>query len=237
MGSRGRPTRGPRRTACPAAVSSRGRAGPRRPAGPGSPVGTARRAMRPISPGSLRFLLSCAKAASCACSALSSASVPCRSERWLRSDPAGNQAKSTTAAATIAPRKARRARPAGPFNQDPADCFAARWWRPACGSEPASRRGTPRHARLLVARQRRQSREAGRLTQVLLNPQQLVVLGHAVRTGRRARLDLSRVDRHRQVGDRRVLGLTRTVRDHRAVGGARWPAPRCRASRSGCRSG
>src|SRR5580698_8351543 len=153
--------------------------------------------MRPISPGSLRFLLSWASAESCAWSALSSASVPCRLERWARMEPAGNQAKRITAEATTAPRKARRARPAEPFNQEAPVFFAPRDRR--CGLRPRLPRAMPGPS---VARQRRQSREPGRLAEVLLNPQQLVVLGHAVRTRRRTRLDLTRVDAHHQIGDR-----------------------------------
>src|SRR5277367_2912476 len=127
--------------------------------------------MRPISPGSLRFLRSWASAESCAWSALSSASVPCRVERWARMEPAGNQAKRMTAEATIAPRKARRARPADPFSQPPTEVFAPRD-RP-CGFRPRLPRAMPDP---FVARQRGEPREAGRLAEVLLNPQQLVVL-------------------------------------------------------------
>src|SRR5271168_4981524 len=144
--------------------------------------------MRPISPGSLRFLLSWASAESCAWSALSSPSVPCRLERWARMEPAGNQAKRMTAEATIAPRKAKRARPAEPFNHDAPAAFAPR--ERVRGLRLRLPRVMPGPS---VARQRGQSREAGRLAQILLNPQQLVVLGHAVRTRRRTRLDLTRV--------------------------------------------
>src|ERR1700685_2463717 len=168
--------------------------------------------MRPISPASLRFLLSCARAESCACSALISASVPCRSERWLIREPAGNQAKRTMAEATIAPRKARRARPADPLNQDATAAFAPRGRR--CAFRLLLPRAIPRAS---LTRQCGETREGGRLAEILLNAQQLVVLGDPVRTRRRTRLDLSRVDRDHQVRDGRVLGLPRTVRDHRAV--------------------
>src|ERR1700689_1272846 len=141
--------------------------------------------MRPISPASLRFLLSCARAESCAWSALISASVPCRSERWLMREPAGNQAKRTMAEATIAPRKARRARPADPLNHDAAAVFAARGRR--CAFRLRLPRAMPGLSR---TRQRSTSREAGRLAEILLNAQQLVVLGDAVRPRWRTRLDL-----------------------------------------------
>src|SRR5688572_1541809 len=49
-------------------------------------------------------------------------------------------------------------------------------------------------------------------TQRLLDPQELVVLRHAVRARRRAGLDLAAAGGHGEVGDRRVLGLARTVR-------------------------
>src|SRR5262245_4366753 len=55
---------------------------------------------------------------------------------------------------------------------------------------------------------------AGASAQLLLDAQQLVVLGHAIRARRRARLDLSTVERHRQVRDGGVLGLTRAVAHH-----------------------
>ncbi len=45
----------------------------------------------------------------------------------------------------------------------------------------------------------------------VLNPQQLVVLRHPICSRRRARLDLPRVGRDRNVGDRRILRLTRAV--------------------------
>ena len=78
---------------------------------------------------------------------------------------------------------------------------------------------------------------AGARAELLLDPQQLVVLGDPVRARRRARLDLAGVRRDREVGDRRVLGLAGAVRDHgacsRRPGRSRSP----RASRSACRSG
>ena len=57
--------------------------------------------------------------------------------------------------------------------------------------------------------------------EVLLDAQQLVVLGDAVGAGQRAGLDLPAVGGHGEVGDGRVLGLARAVADHRGVAGAR----------------
>ena len=59
------------------------------------------------------------------------------------------------------------------------------------------------------------ARVAGHIAELILDPQQLVVLGRALATGRSAGLDLSGVGRDRDVGDGRVLGLAGTVRDHR----------------------
>ena len=58
---------------------------------------------------------------------------------------------------------------------------------------------------------------ARRVAEILLDAQQLVVLGDAVGARQRAGLDLQRVGGHRDVGDRGVLGLARAVRDHRRV--------------------
>lgn len=44
--------------------------------------------------------------------------------------------------------------------------------------------------------------------QLLLNAQDLVVLGEALGAARRARLDLPRGETHHQVSDERVLGFT-----------------------------
>src|SRR5439155_9546612 len=55
------------------------------------------------------------------------------------------------------------------------------------------------------------------LAQLLLDPEQLVVLRDAVAPRRRAGLDLARAERDREVGDRRVLGLARAVRHHGRV--------------------
>jgi hypothetical protein len=49
---------------------------------------------------------------------------------------------------------------------------------------------------------------AGRVVEILLDPQQLVVLGHPVGTRRSAGLDLAAVGSDRKIGNRGVLGLT-----------------------------
>src|SRR5206468_5019838 len=67
------------------------------------------------------------------------------------------------------------------------------------------------------AGQRATSPEGGRLAQVVLDAQQLVVLGDAVGPRRRAGLDLAAVGGDGQVGDRRVLGLAGAVAHHAAV--------------------
>src|SRR6266487_125761 len=64
---------------------------------------------------------------------------------------------------------------------------------------PPPRKGVPARIRRLRA-------------QLFLDPQELVVLRDAVGSRGRACLDLSRVRRHRKVGDRRVLGLAGAVR-------------------------
>src|SRR5690606_28275482 len=56
--------------------------------------------------------------------------------------------------------------------------------------------------------------------QVFLDPQQLVVLGHAVRARERTCLDLAGVRAHGDVGDGGVLGFARAVADDGRVVGA-----------------
>src|SRR5688572_25276413 len=55
------------------------------------------------------------------------------------------------------------------------------------------------------------------LAQLLLDAQELVVLGGPVGARERARLDLAGIAADGDVGDGRVLGLARTMRDHRGV--------------------
>src|ERR1019366_9575497 len=57
------------------------------------------------------------------------------------------------------------------------------------------------------------------IVQLLLDPQQLVVLGHPLGPSGGTALDLATVGRHGQVGDGRVLGLTRAVAHHAGVPG------------------
>ena len=73
--------------------------------------------------------------------------------------------------------------------------------------------------------------------ELVLDAQQPVVLGNALRTRRRAGLDLAGIDGNCKVGDRRVLGLAATVADHARVVVRRGERDRVRASRSPCRSG
>ena len=58
------------------------------------------------------------------------------------------------------------------------------------------------------------------LAELLLDAQQLVVLGDPVAAGRRAGLDLAAVGGDGEVGDGGVLGLARAVRHHRGVAAA-----------------
>ncbi|MPM30051.1 hypothetical protein SDC9_76593 [bioreactor metagenome] len=105
------------------------------------------------------------------------------------------------------------------------------------GREPSRSRGVPRSgpAPVLVCpwsatpssvadqvrKSRGETREGaaarvlGGLVQLLLDAQQLVVLGDTVGTGRSAGLDLATAAGDREVGDGDVLGLTGTVRHHR----------------------
>ena len=53
--------------------------------------------------------------------------------------------------------------------------------------------------------------------ELFLNAQELVVLCHALRTRRCARLDLSRIECDREIGNRRVLRLARAMRRNRRV--------------------
>src|SRR5690606_18936448 len=60
--------------------------------------------------------------------------------------------------------------------------------------------------------------------QLLFDAQQLVVLGHAIRTAQRTGLDLTRGSTNSQVGNGVIFGFTGTVRDHcRVAGGLRHP--------------
>src|SRR5579859_998898 len=58
---------------------------------------------------------------------------------------------------------------------------------------------------------------AGRVAEVFLDAQQLVVLGEPVRARQRSGLDLQRVRADRQVGNESVFGFAGAVRDHRGI--------------------
>src|ERR1700712_2606987 len=64
-----------------------------------------------------------------------------------------------------------------------------------------------------------QAGKAGRGAELLLDPEKAVVLGDPVRARGGAGLDLAGAGGDREVGDRRVLGLSGAVRDHRRVAG------------------
>src|SRR5579862_4930250 len=63
--------------------------------------------------------------------------------------------------------------------------------------------------------------ELRRRAQLLLDAEEPIVLRDALGSRRRARLDLSRSRRHRQVGDERVLRLARAMRHDGAPARAR----------------
>src|ERR1700733_8004420 len=69
-------------------------------------------------------------------------------------------------------------------------------------------------------RERGRARVAGRVGEVLLDTQQLVVLGHPLAARRGAGLDLAGVGGDGQVGDERVVGLAGAVADHAGETGA-----------------
>ena len=74
-----------------------------------------------------------------------------------------------------------------------------------------------------IRRYRRSARAAGierRFAELLLDADQLVVLGEPVGARQRAGLDLPAIGRDREIGDRRILGLAGAVRHHRAIAGA-----------------
>ena len=82
-----------------------------------------------------------------------------------------------------------------------------------------------RRARARRLRERSSPTEIGaegrHRAELLFDAQEPVVLGHPLRARRRAGLDLSAAAGDRQVGDERIFGLARAVRDHRAEAGAR----------------
>src|SRR5579872_4897351 len=78
-----------------------------------------------------------------------------------------------------------------------------------------ARSGEP--SALLCLREGVPARVHGPCAELLLDPQQMVVLRDAIRPCGGARLDLPRAERHGQIGDRRVLGLAGAVRHHGGV--------------------
>src|SRR5215207_11034932 len=87
------------------------------------------------------------------------------------------------------------------------DAGTARSWR-----RPAGRRlGTGRASSAAVPREGRATRVARRVVELLLDPQQLVVLGHPLGARRRAGLDLAAVRGYGEVRDGGVLGLAGAV--------------------------
>jgi len=71
-------------------------------------------------------------------------------------------------------------------------------------------------ATLQLPHERLPSRVDRGCSQVFLNPQQLVVFFHALAAARGAGLEVTRVERDREVGDETVDGFTAAVRHHRA---------------------
>src|SRR5690606_41587084 len=86
--------------------------------------------------------------------------------------------------------------------------------------DPTLFRSEPYHTLTLETRESGTTRVTGGVVEQLLDTQQLVVLGHPVRTRGGAGLDLAAVHGHREVGDRGVLRLTAAVAHHAAVAAA-----------------
>src|SRR5665648_422378 len=98
--------------------------------------------------------------------------------------------------------------------------------RTACPPLPTNPNHWPRLVKLrlpsansTLALQHGSAGVAGSGAKLLLDPDELVVLRHAVRAGERAGLDLPAIGGDREVGDGRVLGLAGAVRHHRRVVG------------------
>src|SRR3954453_11246386 len=72
----------------------------------------------------------------------------------------------------------------------------------------------------LVPREGGPTRIASGVVELLLDAQELVVLGHPLRAGRCTGLDLATIRGHREVGDGGVLGLARPVAHHAAEAAA-----------------
>src|SRR5258708_27795661 len=61
---------------------------------------------------------------------------------------------------------------------------------------------------------------AGGAAELLLDADELVVFGQAVGARQRSGFDLTAIGGDGEVGDCRILGLARAMRDHRRIGGA-----------------
>ena len=68
---------------------------------------------------------------------------------------------------------------------------------------------------IILALQGGAAAEAGGVLELLFDSEQAVVFGDAVGTAGRTGLDLTGVERHREISDRRIFGFARTVGDHR----------------------
>src|SRR5699024_11008816 len=81
----------------------------------------------------------------------------------------------------------------------------------------------PRRTRYLSNRwsagelERLEARPNSALAEIFLDAERLIVLGDALASAGSARRELAGVERDREIGDRRVLGLARTVRSDRGV--------------------
>src|SRR5664280_1042208 len=117
----------------------------------------------------------------------------------------------------MAPRSTNRARnrvmPAGRPRRRRQPVPGSRRPRPACRSGPQGMPGSRAHRR--SAGQRVPAEVPRAVTQLLLDPEEPVVLRDSLRARRGAGLDLARAHRHDEVGDGRVLGLAGAVADHR----------------------
>src|SRR5215207_3489454 len=121
--------------------------------------------------------------------------------------------------------RASKGRSAAVATVDPALLrYPAARWSALYADDPPLRLSPATGERVDCASPRRLQRILARkfrlFTELLLDPDELVVFRGAVGAGKRAGLDLPAVRRHREVGDGRVLGLARAVRHHYGVAGA-----------------
>src|SRR5690242_10259488 len=72
----------------------------------------------------------------------------------------------------------------------------------------------------MLSLQRGAAEVAGFVAELVGDPEELVVFREPVGARERAGLDLAAVCRHSEIGDRRVLGLARAMREHGGVAGA-----------------